>query len=157
MHVVVILDLMCGVKSHCDVWLRLFLFFLFKHKKMTSKHMALKDIWNPLNPFLVSLTCSCHPDTLRLLAWLADSRWVVRSDTEAVLPLRLQAWADVVGCALTAARDFSPALTFLLPDLYDVAQHGCAPIVAGTSPRQDQGLSGELGYDRLGCRRVWPV
>lgn len=165
MHIVVVLDFVFSVNGHCDGQLWFFLLFLLKQKEVnnvnlrnTIPHYLIISLKHKYN---ISLTCSCHCDTLRLFTRLTVSCWVVRSDTEAVLAQRLKAWADVVGCVFTLAREFGPAprsARALLSDLHNVTQNSCASIVAGTHPRQDQGLSGQLGNNRLGCwwiRSVW--
>lgn len=100
------------------------------------------------------LTCSGHLDTLRFLAWFTYPCRVVGSDPEAVPSQRLQTRADVVGRAFATGGEFSPTwgLTQALwSDLHNVSLHGCASVVAGTRPGEDQGHPCLLGNDWLRC------
>lgn len=100
------------------------------------------------------LTCSGHLDTLRFLAWFADPCRVVGSNPEAVPSQRLQARADVVGCAFATGGEFSPTWSLtqaFWSGLHNVALHSFASVVAGTRPGQDQGHTCKLGNDWLRC------
>lgn len=109
-----------------------------------------------INPY--HLTFLLHPNHWGHWSWLTCSHFVVSTDSETVLLMRLQSGAHPVWGALTLGCELFP-IPRLSSVLYfnHVAQDGTATVVAGARPGEHEACGRHEGDDGAGGRRLRPL
>lgn len=132
---------------------------IYLKKHICNIFVNFSVMWYKCKHSLISkkglLTLVLHPDWLWFLTWFTDPDSVTGPDPEAVVSLRLQAWAHPEWGALTLSAELSPVA--VLTNLHHVPCHSTATIVRRTRPGQHQRERGENAGHRTRSRRLGPI